>query len=166
MFCSLFTRPSVKGSFHCDASALECSAERRGQWSALVSCWQALGHSLWACCPSTPYHRSADLLFHVPASASVSAFFLSLSVSPPPCLFPPSAPLASFFLFCSFHLLALRVFWLWLAFGHLPDSHAAHSPVSHLILCAATMINVSICFFLLQLSLNLCSINHMSCVFQ
>lgn len=64
------------------------------QWSALVSCWQALGSSLWACCPSTPYHRSIDLLLRVPASASVPAFFMSVPVSLPPCLFPPSAPLS------------------------------------------------------------------------
>ena len=57
-----------------------------GQWSALVSCWQALGRSLWACCPSPPYHRSIDLLLQVPTSASVSAFFMSLPVSLPSCL--------------------------------------------------------------------------------
>lgn len=60
----------------------------RGQWSAPPSCWQALACSLWACCPSTPYHRSIDLLLQVPASASLSPPFschcLSLCS---PCLF-------------------------------------------------------------------------------
>lgn len=95
-----------------------------GQWSALPSCWQAHGCSLWACCPSTPYHRSIDLLLQVPASASVPSFFMSLPVSPPPCLFPPSAllsdPLSSFLHFYlstwHYHRLSLLV-WLHLLAG-------------------------------------------------
>lgn len=133
-----------------------------GQWSALASCWQAFGHSLWACCPSTPYHRSIDLLLQVPASVSVSAFFVSLPVSLPPCLFPPSAPLSdylsSFFHFhlssCCSHQLSLLCL---LAFPYqficLPDSPSTVSPVFclNLISClltfvpTITLIHVSIC---------------------
>lgn len=101
-----------------------------GQWSALVSCWQAFGRSLWACCPSTPYHRSIDLLLQVPASVSVSAFFMSLPVS-----LPPSAPLSDYpsSSFASpfvFFLLSSAVLTRLLVLICLLDSHATLSPPS------------------------------------
>lgn len=43
-----------------------------GQWSELVLCRQALDCWLWACCPSSPYHRSVDLSLHLPHRLSLA----------------------------------------------------------------------------------------------
>lgn len=126
-----------------------------GQWSALVSCWQAFGHSLWACCPSTPYHRSIDLLLQVPASVSISAFFVSLPVSLPPCLFSS---------ICS--SVRLSVFFFAFAFVFLLLSSAVFTlsaSVSLPVYLSTWQSFYSFPYFLSEsdfLSVNLCSYHH------
>lgn len=88
----------LKESLLCDNSISVLLWLSCGQWSALVLCRQALDCSLWACCPSTPYHRSIDLLLHLPYVLFVafSHHWLSMLLSTFPLLLFHCQMLSSF----------------------------------------------------------------------
>lgn len=126
MFNSLLTLPSIKGSSHCDASVLVCSAERT---VASEVHWYRVDKRSDARCE---HAVRANL---ITGALTFYYTYLPQSLSPPFSCHCPSLCLPAFSLhlllcrlFFSFHLLlALLVLSLSLAFIGLPDSHATVS---------------------------------------